>query len=106
MSETPFTAGQGAVWVQPSGPNTKPMYLGCHEVGEVSEGQGDVTLLYCPSAARSGRNCFRHQTYASTCPESPHYQLRPGEHPAVGSEEFRRRMRAVGEWPVGLTFFS
>lgn len=51
---TPFVAGQSSIWVQPNGPNTKPEYLGCHEAGDVEEGQGDVTLLYCPDEKKTG----------------------------------------------------
>jgi hypothetical protein len=42
-------------------------------------------------------NRFRHQTYTSTYPESPHYLMSPGDYPVFGSDEFRRRMRAVGQ---------
>lgn len=42
-------------------------------------------------------NRFRHQAYTSTRPESPHYSIRPVELPPLGSEEFMRRMRAVGD---------
>lgn len=41
-------AGEGAIWVQPDGPNTQPKYLGCHELGDIDEPLGDVKLLYCP----------------------------------------------------------
>jgi photosystem II stability/assembly factor-like uncharacterized protein len=51
----PFFAGQASVWAQPDGLNTKPEYLGCHEVGDVEEPQGDVTLVFCPDPARSGK---------------------------------------------------
>jgi len=56
MSES-FLAGQGALWVQPDGPNTDPEYLGCHELGDVDAPEGDVTLLYCPDP--SGPNKFK-----------------------------------------------
>ena len=39
---------------------------------------------------------FRHQDYAETPPTSPHYVVRPGSYPAVGSDEFRHRMQRVG----------
>ncbi len=48
-------AGQSALWIQPDGPNTTPEYLGCHAVGDLSEPQGDETILYCPDPAQSGR---------------------------------------------------
>ena len=42
-------------------------------------------------------NRFRHQLYTTTVPTSPHHLLRPGVYPNVGSEEFHRRMQAVGD---------
>lgn len=51
-----FTAGEGALWTQPGGPNTPPVYLGCHEIGDIDEPQGDVELIYCPDP--SGPNRF------------------------------------------------
>lgn len=55
MSDTQLLAGQASVWVQPDGANTKPEYLGCHEVGDIEEKLGDLTLLYCPDPAKAGR---------------------------------------------------
>lgn len=43
-----FVAGEGALWVQPDGPNTAPQYLGCHLLGDVDEPRGDTELIYCP----------------------------------------------------------
>lgn len=51
MSES-YLAGNGAIFVQPLGPNTEPKYLGCHALGDVDEPQGDLTLVYCPDASR------------------------------------------------------
>lgn len=42
-------AGEGALWAQPDGPNTTPMYLGCHEIGDIQQALGDVKLYYCPN---------------------------------------------------------
>lgn len=42
-------AGEGALWVQPGGPNTDLFYLGCHELGDIDQPKGDVKLLYKPS---------------------------------------------------------
>jgi hypothetical protein len=47
-------ADEGSVWVQPSGPNTKPQYLPCHGVGDVARPKGSKTLDYCPDPNRSG----------------------------------------------------
>ncbi len=40
---------------------------------------------------------FRHQAYTATRPTSPHHLVSPGRFPAVGSDDFRHRMRRVGE---------
>jgi hypothetical protein len=42
-------------------------------------------------------NRFRHQAYTSALPASPHHLLNPSGFPVVGSPEFKRRMREVGE---------
>lgn len=39
-------AGEGALWIQPDGPNTKPAYLGRHELGDLSQPLGDVKMYY------------------------------------------------------------
>lgn len=44
-----FDANMGVLWVQPDGPNTQPQYLGCHDLGDVSEPQGDIAQRYCPN---------------------------------------------------------
>lgn len=53
MTGEVLLAGQSGVWVQPGGPNTKPQYLGCHQVGDISEDLGSETLLYKPDPART-----------------------------------------------------
>lgn len=45
-----LNAGMGAVWVQPDGPNSEPLFLGCHDVADIVQPQGDITQRYCPSA--------------------------------------------------------
>lgn len=48
MAKDAYTlAGEGAVWIQPDGPNTAPQYLGCFDVGDIDEPLGDLTLVYC-----------------------------------------------------------
>lgn len=42
-----FTTRQGALWVQPDGPNTAVHFLGCHDLGDISEQFGSVELLRC-----------------------------------------------------------
>lgn len=43
-----FSAGEGSLYSQRNGPNTEPVYAGCHEIGDVTIPEGDVTLFYCP----------------------------------------------------------
>lgn len=57
MADVHFTGGQGAIWVQPFGPNTAPEYLGCHDMGDIDAPQGDITILYCKSPV--GPNEYR-----------------------------------------------
>lgn len=47
MTENVLTTRQGALWVQPLGPNTPVYYLGCHDLGDISEKAGSVELLRC-----------------------------------------------------------
>lgn len=42
-----LTTRQGALWVQPDGPNTAVHFLGCHDLGDITEKFGSVTLLRC-----------------------------------------------------------
>lgn len=42
----------GAIWVQPKGPNTPVYYLGCHDLGDISEPAGSIEL----------QRCFDHRT--------------------------------------------
>lgn len=57
MADFHFKAGQAALWVQPSGPNTAPVYLGCHEIGDIEVPEGDVELITCPDP--TGTDKFR-----------------------------------------------
>ncbi len=50
-----YVAGEGALWTQPDGPNTQPVYLGCHQIGDIDEPQGDVELIYCPDPSGPSR---------------------------------------------------
>lgn len=38
-------SGMGALWIQPDGPNTEPIPLGCHLVGDVDVPLGDKTVV-------------------------------------------------------------
>jgi len=42
-----LTTRQGALWVQPDGPNTEVHFLGCHDLGDISEKAGSIDLLRC-----------------------------------------------------------
>ena len=42
-----FTGKFWALWAQPSGPNTKPIYLGCHDLDDIVEPGGAENLLLC-----------------------------------------------------------
>lgn len=52
-----FLTGQASLWVQRSGPNTEPVYLGCHALGDVDQPEGDIELIYCPD--ESGPDRFK-----------------------------------------------
>ena len=42
-----LTTRQGALWVQPAGPNTPVYFLGCHDLGDIAEKAGSIELLRC-----------------------------------------------------------
>lgn len=37
----------GSLWILPDGPNTKPEYLPCHDLEDISETFGSITLIQC-----------------------------------------------------------
>lgn len=37
----------GSLWILPNGPNTKPEYLPCHDLEDISESRGGITLIQC-----------------------------------------------------------
>lgn len=41
------TLNSGALWIQPGGPNTRPVYLGCHDLGDLAAPGGKITLVQC-----------------------------------------------------------
>ena len=51
---TDLTTKQGALWVQPQGPNTKPVFLGGHGLDEIAQPQGNIELIrsFNPDKAR------------------------------------------------------
>lgn len=54
MPEEVFDAGQAALFVQLYGPNTEPLFLGCHSFLEVTESNGERTLKYQPDPIYPG----------------------------------------------------
>lgn len=42
-----LTTRNGALWVQPGGPNTPVYFLGCHDLGDIVEPSGSLELLRC-----------------------------------------------------------
>ena len=52
-----FLAGEMSIWVQRNGPNTAPVYMGCHAIGDVDRPEGDIELVYCQD--ESGPNLFK-----------------------------------------------
>jgi len=51
-----LTTKSGALWVQPDGPNTEMIYLGCHGADEITETMGGIDLLRCFTRDGSGWN--------------------------------------------------
>lgn len=52
QDNTPVYAGGWAVFAQPDGPGTLPIYLGCHDLDDIEKDEGDITLTYCPDPER------------------------------------------------------
>ena len=42
-----YTAGDGALWVFPEGPNHAPGYVGCTDADDITEPKGDIELIRC-----------------------------------------------------------
>ena len=47
MDTNALTTRQGSLWVQPGGPNSPVYFLGCHDLGDISEPAGSIELLRC-----------------------------------------------------------
>ena len=67
---TTLKAGEGAIWIQPDGPNTECYYLGCHNLADIARPRGDKTLKYKPDPSGPNRwkvsNSFRGEPGAVT----------------------------------------
>lgn len=48
MAAHHFKSGEGGLWVQRQGPATPVSFLGCHQVGDVTQPEGDITIIWCP----------------------------------------------------------
>lgn len=47
-----FTGGEASIWIQPDGPGTSMIFLGCHEVASIDEPLGDYTPFFCPDPSK------------------------------------------------------
>lgn len=73
MANEFFSAAKAAVWVQPDGPNTSVYYLGCHDVGDISEPGGEISSRYCPDPTAPGKWIPVLQT--QSIPDSPTFSI-------------------------------
>lgn len=64
MSELHFTGGKGAIWMQPNGPGTSMVYLGCHEIASIDEPLGDYTPFFCPDPGQPSSWVTSGETFA------------------------------------------
>lgn len=51
-----YTRKQWGAWLQEDGPNTQPVFLGCHDFDDISEPLGKTTLIRCFKPDGSGWN--------------------------------------------------
>ena len=42
-----LTSKDGALWIQPGGPNTETFFLGCHDVSDLTDPKGAKTIFQC-----------------------------------------------------------
>lgn len=52
---THFTSGSGSLFAQVNGPNTRPVWLGCHQIDDITEPLGDITNIQCPDPSGPSR---------------------------------------------------
>jgi len=69
MTEKLLYAHMSGLWAQPDGPNTKPEYLGCHDLGDVANPRGDLTRVRRPNRAQTGE--FRTRGSYRGAPGTP-----------------------------------
>lgn len=53
MSEA-YNSRDGALWIQPDGPNGEVYFLGCHDLADLTEPEGDIELIRCFDPKGSG----------------------------------------------------
>ena len=64
MAEIHFTGGQGAIFMQPEGPATSMVFLGCHEIASIEEPLGDYTPFFCPDPSKPKTWVTSGETFA------------------------------------------
>jgi len=50
-----YTNDMGSLFIQPDGPNGQVFWLGCHDLGDMTEPNGDVSRTFCPDPSGRGR---------------------------------------------------
>lgn len=50
-----LTNDMGSIFLQPAGPNGTQYWLGCHDIGDVSVPEGDISRDFCPDPAGRGK---------------------------------------------------
>lgn len=61
----------GSLWILPNGPNTRPEYLPCHDLEDITENRGSSTLIQCIDATGQ----YRSLTTTLDAPELATFQL-------------------------------
>ncbi len=55
VEQIALTTANGSLWVQKDGPNTKPEYIGCATLEDITEPQGDSELIQCMKDDQLGK---------------------------------------------------
>jgi photosystem II stability/assembly factor-like uncharacterized protein len=79
MSDTFYKRSQGAVWLQPDGPNTSYFFLPCAGMEGFSKSEGDLTLLYCKDEGRSGKFRVRDSIQGVSSPVTGSFAIPLGK---------------------------
>lgn len=72
MSDKALTSRNGALWIQPNGPSPlNPVYLlGCHDLGDLTIPEGDISPLRCFKTDGSGWNVIGETTAPPDMPST------------------------------------